>query len=108
MAPPKAVMSHPAGLSGGTATIGLTDAGLASRLGWNSVLPIRSSHEEAHVRSAMILCSLSFLVGCSKADNQAGRSPSSETIAGAADTAATSPMASLSAVDRKVADPGDQ
>ena len=47
----------------------------------------------------MILCSLSFLVGCSKADDQAGRSPSSETgMAGAADTAATSPMASLSAV----------
>ncbi|MFL5512319.1 MAG: hypothetical protein ACJ8CN_07785 [Gemmatimonadales bacterium] len=50
----------------------------------------------------MILCSLSFLVGCSKADNQAGGSPRSETsMASAADTAAASPMASLGAVAGK-------
>ena len=51
------------------------------------------------MRSAIVLCSLCFLAGCSKTDNHSGRSPSGETgMAGAVDTAATSPTASLTAV----------
>ncbi len=54
------------------------------------------------MRSAMILSSFSILVGCSEANNQVNRSPSSETsMSGDADTAATSPMALLSAVAGK-------
>jgi hypothetical protein len=54
------------------------------------------------MRSAIVLCSLCFLASCSKTDGHSGRSPSAETgMAGAADTAATSPAASLNAVAGK-------
>ena len=54
------------------------------------------------MRSATVLCSLCFLASCSKTDGHSGRSPSAETgMAGAADTAATSPAASLNAVAGK-------
>jgi len=54
------------------------------------------------MRSVVLLCSLSFLAGCSKPDNQASRSAGGETgMAAAADTATSSSAASLTAVAGK-------